>query len=385
MEYFLMNKNTPLLKFETKYSLGSIMVKQTDSFSSVRPIGFKDIADWVDKRDYAKHKKHLSNWLKEWGIDTTDGFLQISHCLGINDTLWVKEINSELRWEDVSLYQNPFTDVVSKTAFDSGLYGLHLKTTSPEFTNEGSFLKYWTFEDDGIYLYKFGSYGFANAGQEPYSEYFASVISQLFQKDSVCYDLDFRHNRICSRCKLFTDESEGFVPIYKLLDDKNYSIAELLEFCSSMGFETEFRKMILIDSVIFNQDRHLGNFGFIVDNDTFEIKRFAPLFDFNMSMLARAMDDDLDRFEQYAKEYELEHKLGGDFVAVGREIITPELRKELPRKLTLTQHPRYAMEDSRFQKLKTLFEENYAKILGSEHIRNSQKKSKKANEHDISI
>lgn len=52
-----------------------------------------------------------------------------------------------------------------------------------------------------------------------------------------------------------------------------------------MGFEREFADMVVLDAVTFNQDWHLGNFGFLVNNDTFEIKSFAPLFDFNMAML----------------------------------------------------------------------------------------------------
>ena len=165
MRYSLMNKDTKLLDFETVENLGTT-VREIKSYSELRPIGFKDISDWVSNRNYAKHKRHLKEWLREWGIDTLDGFLQISHALGINDTLWVKDEDSDLKWEKVSLYSNPFTDVISKTAFDSGLHGL--KTTSPEFTCEGSFLKYWTYDTDGIFLYKFGATGASNVGNEPY-------------------------------------------------------------------------------------------------------------------------------------------------------------------------------------------------------------------------
>jgi hypothetical protein len=303
-------------------------------------------------------------WLAEWEMNTTDGFIQVTHCLGINDTLWVKEETSDLTWEDVNLYNNKFTDIISKTAFDSGLYGLHLQTTSPEFTCEGNFLKYWTSEADGIHLYKFGEEGFANTGLEPYSEYISSVVSKKLFSDSIEYDLKMKHEKICSECKLFTSESEGFVPFYKILEDKSYTLSDILKICSKMGFETEFRKMILVDSVVFNQDRHLGNFGFIVDNETFKIKRFAPLFDFNVSMLTRAMNVDLDNYSKYEKEYLVGHKLGGKFAEVGCEILTKELK--LPEKLTISQHPLYKMEDERFEKIKNIFESNYSKILNSQ-------------------
>jgi hypothetical protein len=66
-------------------------------------------------------------------------------------------------------------------------------------------------------------------------------------------------------------------------------------------------------SSLFNQDRHLGNFGFIVDNETFEIQGFAPLFDYNLSMLCNALEDDLENFERYEEEFQLGHKLGEKF------------------------------------------------------------------------
>ena len=37
--------------------------------------------------------------------------------------------------------------------------------------------------------------------------------------------------------------------------------------------------MFLFDALIFNVDRHLGNFGYLIDNDTNEIVDVAPIFD----------------------------------------------------------------------------------------------------------
>jgi hypothetical protein len=48
---------------------------------------------------------------------------------------------------------------------------------------------------------------------------------------------------------------------------------------------TDFRnKMIVLDYLISNQDRHFGNFGYLRDADTLQIKGPAPLFDFDKSM-----------------------------------------------------------------------------------------------------
>ena len=41
--------------------------------------------------------------LTAWGIDNVDGFIEVTHYLGLNDTLWVKPANSSLHWDEVSL------------------------------------------------------------------------------------------------------------------------------------------------------------------------------------------------------------------------------------------------------------------------------------------
>ena len=51
--------------------------------------------------------------------------------------------------------------------------------------------KGWRFiEGDGIYLYKGGTSGAANTGNEPYSEYYASQIAQAMGLNAVVYELE---------------------------------------------------------------------------------------------------------------------------------------------------------------------------------------------------
>ena len=137
--FLLMNKNLPLLSFfseETIYGFPELKEDQRFVDQSLLPPRFSDIQTWVTNRNYAKHKEHLQGWLHEWGIDNAIGFLDITHALSLNDSLWVKRDNSGLDWEQVNLYHNEFTDVVSVTAFETGLHGLKLSTTSPEFTKK---------------------------------------------------------------------------------------------------------------------------------------------------------------------------------------------------------------------------------------------------------
>ena len=136
--YYLMNKDQKLLSFCVEKKIGSEICVQKKSYTDLRPKGFLDINDWIGQRNYAKQKEHLQKWLTAWHMDTVQGFIDVTHCLGLNDTLWVKAEDSDLTWDTVNLYKNEFSDVVEHTAFDKGLQGLKLQTTSPEFTSEGT-------------------------------------------------------------------------------------------------------------------------------------------------------------------------------------------------------------------------------------------------------
>lgn len=369
-EYILMNKDNPLMIFKLNEVIGGYKAIELERYTNIMPPGFTDINTWLDNRNYAKHKEHLKRWLHEWEIDNSKGFINITHCLSLNDSLWVKKAESVLKWDNVNLYTNPFNDVVSRTAFEKGLHGLRLSTTSPEFTSEGSFAKCWIKEEDNIYLYKKGSYGFANAGLEPYSEYYASELAQIICNDSVSYDLVHYKNELCSKCLLFTSSDEGFVPIYKYLDSsKTYTISDILNFCSKLGFENDYRRMIVLDSIIYNVDRHTGNFGFIINNDTFEIKRFAPVFDHNMSLLCRAMDIDFKDIDAYITL--LGHKMGGEFTNVARQITTPAINNVLKSiiEYSLPIHNKYNLPEDRLRSLNLCIKNQIRSIVENKNYR----------------
>ena len=366
-EYYFMNKDRKLMLFEVVYDeFGQYNCHEIERYAedNLFPIGFSDIYTWIDRRNYAKHKEHLQKWLKEWQLDNISGFIDMTHALSLNDTLWVTKADSDLTWDSVSLYTNEFTDVVSRTAFEKGLHGLKLSTTSPEFTSEGSFEKCWIREDDGIYLYKKSSSGFANAGKEAYSEYYSTQYSAALCDSYVDYDLVRFKGNLVSRCRMFTTEKEGFVPIYKYLNaDKRYTFGELVKFFEPYGFDDDFRNMIVLDAAILNPDRHYGNFGFMVDNDTFEVLRFAPVFDHNMAMLARAMTDDLAIDSPYIKE--MGHKIGPDFIPAARAMATDTMKERL-RKVyeePLRLHEQYNLDRERTDFLNEIVHHQIREIL----------------------
>ena len=98
-EYYLNNKNKKLLLFTVKQdSFSQEYCEEIERYVvlSELPPSFIDIGNWIDRRNYAKHKEHLTRWLKEWNLNTISSFIDITHGLGLNDTLWVSLADSHL-------------------------------------------------------------------------------------------------------------------------------------------------------------------------------------------------------------------------------------------------------------------------------------------------
>ncbi len=375
-KYILKNKDKELVLFSIQDGFIEPEITEIQRYSDIGlPPEYTDISSWIENRNYAKHKEHLKKWLKEWNIDNAYGFINLTHCLSLNDSLWIVPADSNLTWDKVNLYDNAFSDIVSKTAFNSGLRGLKLSSTSPEFTSEGSFEKCWIQENNGVYLYKKGGSGAVNFGIEPYSEYYASQIAEYLCEDYVAYDLAQYKGSLVSVCKMFTSQNEGFLPFYKLLDsNKTYNYNDIYKICQKYNEEESFCSMIVLDAIIYNTDRHLGNFGFIVDNDTYQIKRFAPIFDHNMSLFSRALDDDLVNFEKYSSDINLGHKMGGDFVEIAEKMLTPSIKEKLEKldedfsKTGLIRHKQYNLPEERLSLIEDKIRDSIKCLLQSRKI-----------------
>jgi len=67
--------------------------------------------------------------------------------------------------------------------------------------------------------------------------------------------------------------------------------------------DPRFADIFFFDALIFNTDRHLGNFGYLVNNDTNEIVGSAPIFDngYGLFSLAVYKDGEGDEFDDLRK------------------------------------------------------------------------------------
>ena len=238
---------------------------------------------WLTRRTVPKHRHYIQMMLGNIGITrmNTHDIIEMCKGLSLNDVYWVVPDGFRGSWKDYNLYDNTFSKTLAVMAFTGGFRGefnpAREETTSPEFTTNGMLAKCWRRRDEGVFLYKGGTEGAANAGFEPYSEFYAAQIAEAMGLDHVAYGLEKFKGRLCSTCPLFTSDKYGYVPAGRVVS-RDEALAD-----------PRFADIFFFDAVIFNTDRHMGNFGYLVDNDTNEIVGAAPVFDNGYGLFSLAL------------------------------------------------------------------------------------------------
>ncbi len=118
--------------------------------------------------------------------------------------------------------------------------------------------------------------------------------------NAVHYDLENWKGITASRCALFTGIDTAYIPIGRIV--RKGGIAACLAWYDRMGpeFSRQFRSMLVFDALIYNEDRHFGNFGILRDNRSGAIIAPAPIFDNGMSLFCYAGKEDYAHLDEYA-------------------------------------------------------------------------------------
>lgn len=85
----------------------------------------------------------------------------------------------------------------------------------------------------------------------------------------------------------------AFIPIGRIV--WNGGIQACPDYYDALGgeFGEQLRSMLVFDALIYNEDRHFGNFGLLRNNHTGQSIAPAPIFDNGLSLMAFADKDDL--------------------------------------------------------------------------------------------
>ena len=298
------------------------------------PHGFsptaQGLSEWIRRRTIPKNRAFVSTLLARYGLSPNRPMAVIALCKGLslNDSYWVTEEGDDSTFAKVNLFDNPMSQLLAQVAFTGcGSSQLPRLAPSPEFTTNGMLPKCWRRIGGTVFLYKGGSSGFANAGFEPYSEYYAAEVAGSMGLSHADYQLHRWKGVLCSSCELFTSKELSYVPMLAAVSESGFEGVRAL--CASLGpqYEQALSDMLAFDAVICNTDRHLGNFGFLVESRTNRIAAPAPLFDHGDSLFHHAYGDDWSSPEALAAYAAAQAPcLYADFFDTARELMTKETR-----------------------------------------------------------
>ena len=337
------------------------------------------IVKWLERRVIPKNRQFVDEILKTLGlsVNNTKGIIDVCMGLSLNDSYWVVPAGFEGKFADYNLYENRFSEALSLVAY-TGIGGSHEAfSTSPELTTNGMLRKAWRLiEGDGIYLYKGGTEGAANTGNEPYSEYYACQIAQTMGLSCVEYDLENWKDILASKCRLFTDINISFVPISRIL--KKTTLKSCLDYYKTLGddFYEQLCSMLVFDALIYNEDRHFGNFGLLRDNHTGDILGPAPIFDNGLSLFNYSMPDDLKHLREYAKTRSNPYRIS--YEEVCKEVMGAKQKAQLRRMVgfRFRRHPLLNLPEERLAAIEKQLGERTRELLSIPSRTNTRRRSK---------
>lgn len=362
MIYTIKHFDTPLLKFsadENSNDPNLEIIWINEENKHLLPLDMELTTDsvyrWLRHRTIPKNRAYVHNFLSKCGlsINRPMNIISVSKGLSLNDCYWVVDEGFDGTYDKFNLYDNRFSQVLALIAFTG--YGSSIRTSlasCPEFTTNGMLPKCWRRVDGKVNLYKGGTMGASNTGNEPYSEFYACQVADALGISAVNYKLSKWKGELCSVCELFTSKEYSFMPVGRIVTKGGFEAVR--DFYKSMGedYVNALNDMIVLDAIICNTDRHFGNFGFLVDNKTNKIVAPAPLFDHGNSLFNFAGKSDLisdEDLSEYADT--LLPCVYDDFIAEAKSVMTPELQEKVRHLVNFKfkKNPRYNLDNKRLK------------------------------------
>ena len=208
--------------------------------------------------------------------------------LSVLDNYWVKLSNDNTtKWDDINIRHNSLNQAVAQIALHGTSLSLQGSLQSPEFTTNGAYAKAWHRDEDGsLWLYKLNDIN-STAKIEV-------MVSNILD----CMNVTHCHYEA-------REDMDEYVCACPLMTNDNISIADGLTFngyCNRRDIDPideiirldadGFYKMLVVDYLIANPDRHGQNWGVYYDPETVKVLRLHPLFDHNNAFDNGVMDDE---------------------------------------------------------------------------------------------
>lgn len=130
----------------------------------------------------------------------------------------------------------------------------------------------------------------------------------------------------------------------------------------------DIKSMLVFDAVIYNEDRHFGNFGVLMDSHTCTILDAAPIFDNGVSLFNYAMKDDIDNLEEYAKTRTNPYDI--PYETICREVMGKKQREQLKKilRFRFSRHRSYNLPEKRLKAIEWQISRRVRQLLNLQKV-----------------
>lgn len=294
----LMHKRVQVAELELDDATGFIQRIGTVYAPDHLPIGIpirKGVTDraalneWWTDRSIPASRSGVREALETLKITSTKILLVRCWGLSLSDQYWIRPEDSDLTWDSVNFFENDFSDDIGDVLFGAKKKTDGLDFSSPDNTSDGNLKKRWKIINGKRCLIKGGSNPFR---QQPFNEVIASEIMERLGIPHVPYTVMWNKGAPYSVCEDFITENIELVPAWRILktqkkDNSTSVYQHFINCCNTLGIKDAvpyLDRMIVLDYIIANEDRHFNNFGVIRHAETLEWLGFAPIYDSGSSL-----------------------------------------------------------------------------------------------------
>jgi len=250
----------------------------------------RDLNDWLKSRSIPASRAGIWDLYTKLGRESAEYLVLECYGFSLSDHYWLRPAASGLTWGAANFFTNEFSRDVGDILFGHATVdSAKIDLVSPDLTSDGWLRKRWVVAEGKRLLVKGGSGVWK---QEPFNEVVASAVMQRLGVPHVAYSLTFEGGEPYSVCENFLNERDELVPAWRVVKslkrrNEDSELTHLLRCCDTLGVPSvraALDKMLTIDYLIANEDRHYGNFGFVRDAETLEWAGFAPIYDSGTSL-----------------------------------------------------------------------------------------------------
>ncbi len=202
------------------------------------------------------------------------------HCVTLTDVYWVKNYRERITYDAINLFDHSLSDAFidvslrGKAMTAQNARMIAASDTAGDVATQGVAPKAWIRRNGTFYLLKDGD------EKEVDAELLASRIARCFDMDQVLYEPFMYDGQKVSASRLMTSRDFSIVPMeHAEIYAANHGTDR---YAMIRRYDLRgYCMMNILDYLVGNNDRHWGNWGFLVDNKTNRPLRLFPLMDFN--------------------------------------------------------------------------------------------------------